>query len=55
MSSPACGPDDVDAEHPVGLGVGEDFHETIGGLIGLGAAIGEEQKLAGLVLDGPRP
>ena len=32
------GPEDMDAEHAVGLGVGEDFDEALGREIGLGAA-----------------
>ena len=34
------------AEHAVGLGIGQDFDEAFGLLIGLGAAIGGERKLA---------
>ena len=45
------GADDVHAEHAVGLGVGEDLHEAVGLLIGLGAAIGGERKFADIVGD----
>ena len=42
------GADDVDAEHPVGLGVGQDFDEAVGLLVGLGAAVGGEWEFAGV-------
>ena len=41
--------DNVNAEHAVGLGVGQNFHKAVGLLIGLGAAVGGEGKLAGVV------
>jgi hypothetical protein len=41
----------MDAEHAVGLGIGQDLHEAIGGEIDLGAAIGAERKLADIVGD----
>jgi hypothetical protein len=31
-------------EHAVGLGVGEDFHEAVGLMVGLGAAVGGERE-----------
>ena len=43
--------DDVNAEHAIGLGIGENFHETISGLIDLRAAVGSERKLANVVGD----
>ena len=49
------GADDMHAEHAVGLGVGEDFHEAVGLLVGLGAAVGGERKLAGVVGDAGLP
>ena len=48
----AChGADDVAAEDAISLGVGEDFDEAVGGLVCLGAAIGEEEELASFVGD----
>src|SRR5262249_45960095 len=44
-------PDDVHAEHAVGLGIGEDFHEAFGLQVRLCAAIGGKRKLAGIVGD----
>src|SRR5260221_14343756 len=41
--------DDVDAEHAVGLGIGEDFHEALGLQVHLCAAIGGKGKFAGVV------
>ena len=38
--------DDVNTQHAVGLRIGKDFHETIGGLIDLGARVRGERKLA---------
>ena len=35
---PGVGPEDVHAEHAVGLGVGEDFDKAFGREIGAGAA-----------------
>ena len=43
--------DDVDAEHAVGLGIGEDFHEALGLQVHLCAAIGGKGKFAGVVGD----
>src|ERR1700680_503912 len=43
------GADDVHAEHPVGLGVGQNFHEALGGLVDLGASVGGERELPNLV------
>ena len=40
------GANDVDAEHAIGLGVGEDFDEAVGLVVDLGAAIRGEGKLA---------
>ena len=48
------GADDVHAEHAVGLGVGEDLHEAVGGEVDLGAAVGGERKLADVVGDAGR-
>src|SRR5579863_10701399 len=48
------GAEDVHAEHAVGLGVGEDFDETVGGQIDLGAPVGGERKLADSVGDAGR-
>src|SRR6185437_9464526 len=45
------GADEVHAEHAVGLGVGEDFHEAFGGLVHLGTAVGGHRKLADVVGD----
>ena len=48
----AChGAHDVNAQHLVGLRICQNLDEAIGRLVGLGAAIGEEQELAGLVVD----
>ena len=38
------------AEHAVGLGVGDDLHEAVGLVVGLGAAVGEHRELADLDL-----
>ena len=43
-------PHNMGAQNFVGLGIGEDLHKAIGGLVGLGAAIGDEEELAGLVV-----
>ena len=43
--------DNVDAEDAVGLGVGEELHEAVGRVVGLGAAVGGERELADLVGD----
>ena len=48
------GADDVDAEHAVGLGVGDDLDEAVGGQVDLGAAVGGEGKLADVVGDAGR-
>ena len=45
---------DVDAQHLVGRGIGEDFHKAIGVLHGAGAAVGGEGEFAGLVGDACR-
>ena len=45
------GADQMDAEHAVGLGVGENFHETLGGLVHLGAPVRGHRKLADIVGD----
>ena len=47
--------DDMHAEHAVGFGVGENLHEAVGLLVGLGAAIGGGRGLGGIVGDGRRP
>src|SRR5262249_8918448 len=41
--------DDVDAQHAVGFGIGENFDEAFGLLIGLGTSVGGERKLSDLV------
>src|SRR5262249_58146205 len=41
--------DDVHTEYAIGLGIGENFHKTVGLEIRLGAAIGGEGKLADIV------
>src|SRR5690606_34713613 len=38
------------AEHAVGRGVGDDLHEAVGLVVGLGAAVGEHRELADLDL-----
>ena len=38
--------DNVHAEHPVSLRICENLHESLGGLVDLGAAIGGERKFA---------
>src|SRR5215207_10429959 len=38
--------DDVHAEHAIGLRIGEDLHETVSGLVNLGAAVGGEREFA---------
>src|SRR5262249_37882560 len=43
--------ENVHPEHPIGLGVGEDFHKALGGDVDLGAAVGREWKLSDLVGD----
>ena len=48
---PASGPMMCAAQHLVGLGVGQDLHEALGGDDGLGAGIGGEGKFADLVGD----
>ena len=45
----AAGADDVQAQHAVGLGVGQDLHEARGLGHGHGAADGGEREAAGLV------
>ena len=45
------GADQMHAEHAVGLGIGEDLHEAVGGEIHLGAAVGGERKLADAISD----
>src|SRR3979411_1816727 len=45
------GPDDVHAEHAVGLGVGEDFDETVGLMVDLGAAVGGEREFSRVLGD----
>src|SRR5580693_10279960 len=45
------GAENVHAEHAVGLGVGQDFHESFGGQVHLGAGIGGEGKFADVVAD----
>ena len=45
------GAEDVHAEHAVGRGIGEDLHEAVGDVVGLGAAVGGERELADLVGD----
>jgi hypothetical protein len=49
--SPAPAADDMHAEHAIGLGIGQDLHEAIGLLVGLGAAVRRERELADLVGD----
>ena len=42
---------DIVSHHPViGAGIGEDFDKAVGGLVGLGPAIGEEEEFACLVI-----
>src|ERR1700722_3514580 len=43
------GAENVHAEHAVGLGVGQDFDEAVGGQVDLGAGIGGERKLPGII------
>src|SRR5262249_20339774 len=43
--------DQMHAQHAVGLGIGDNFYETIGGQIDLGATISGEWKLADVVGD----
>src|SRR6185369_11877388 len=43
--------DDVHAEHAVGLRICENLHETVSGLVDLGAAVGGERKLTGGIGD----
>jgi hypothetical protein len=43
--------DDVYTEHAIGLGIGKDFHETVGLKIRLGAAVGGEGKFSDIVSD----
>src|SRR5262245_45820235 len=43
------GAENVHAEHAVGLGVGEDLDEPVGGAVDLGAAIGGKRELADIV------
>src|SRR5215216_3195083 len=43
--------DDVHAEHAVGLRICEDLHETVSGLVDLGAAVGGEREFARSVGD----
>ena len=38
--------DNVHTEHAIGLRICENLHETVSGLVDLGAAIGGERKLA---------
>jgi hypothetical protein len=38
--------DDVDAEHPIRFRICENLHETFGGLVHLGTAIGGKRKFA---------
>ena len=45
------GTDDMGPQHPVSAGIGKDFDKAIGGLIGLGPAIGEEKKFTCLVVN----
>ena len=40
------GANDMGPQHPIGAGIGEDFDKAIGGLVGLGPAIGEEEEFA---------
>ena len=49
------GAEDVHAEHAVGLGVGEDLHEAVGLLVGLGAAVGGEREFSDVVGDAGLP
>ena len=43
--------DDMDAQYAIGFGVGENFHEAVGLLIGLGATVGCERKFPYIVGD----
>ena len=45
------GADDMDAEHPIGVCVGEDLDEAVRRAVDLGAAVGGERELADLVGD----
>ena len=38
--------DNVHAEHPIGFRICENLHESFGGLVDLGAAIGGEGEFA---------
>ena len=51
---PGIRPDDMDAEHAVGLGIGEDFDEAVGLPVHLRAPIGCEGEFANIVCD-PAP
>src|SRR6266568_2698259 len=42
-------PDNVDAKHPAGLGVGQDLDEAVGLVHALGPAVGNETELPGRV------
>src|SRR5215207_1020421 len=44
-------PDDVDAEHPIGCRIRQDFHEAVRRAVDLGAAVGRERELADVVGD----
>ncbi len=45
------GANDVDAEHTIRRGVGENFDEAVGHVNGLGAAVGGEREFADVVGD----
>ena len=44
-------PDDMRAKHAIGLGIGQDLHESVRRLVRLGPAIRQERELADLVFD----
>src|SRR5208282_6037077 len=46
--------DDVNAQDAVALGLGQNFHETLGEGVGAGAGIGRERGLARVVFDARR-
>src|SRR5579864_388974 len=43
--------DDMHAKHPIGLRICENLHESVSGLVDLGAAIRGERKLADGITD----
>lgn len=47
----SVGADNVDTQYPVGLGVGDELHDTVRVEVGLGSAVGAEWESADLVVD----